>query len=71
MMLKKSASIVLTSFRPSTGTPPPHRLGGAHRRGASLFVAPCAPEGTPPGLHSLRPCWTGFLSILRVILQLP
>src|SRR5437868_15004223 len=22
----------------------------------SLFVAPCAPEGTPPGLHSLRPC---------------
>src|SRR4029077_4139702 len=30
----------------------------------SLFVAPCAPEGTPPGLHSLRPCWTGLLSIL-------
>jgi hypothetical protein len=27
MMLKKSASIVLASFRPSTGTPPPHRLG--------------------------------------------
>ncbi len=23
------------------------------------------PEGTPPGLHSLRPCWTAFLSILR------
>jgi hypothetical protein len=22
------------------------------------------PEGTPPALHSLRPCWTAFLSIL-------
>src|SRR5580765_4829411 len=33
-MLKKSASFVLASFRSSTGTRPPHRLGGAHRRGA-------------------------------------
>ena len=33
-MLKKSASFVLASFRPSTGTQPPHLLGGAHRRGA-------------------------------------
>ena len=30
----------------------------------SLFVAPCAPEGTPPVPRSLRPCWTDFLSIL-------
>jgi len=41
-MLKKSASIVLASFRPST-----------YRRGYAS------------GLHSLRPCWTNFLSILR------
>src|SRR6185295_10315436 len=33
-MLKTSASIVLASFRSSTGTRPPHSLGGAHRRGA-------------------------------------
>src|SRR5512147_334669 len=32
--LKKSASSVLASFRSSTRTRPPHRLGGAHRRGA-------------------------------------
>ncbi len=31
----------------------------------SLFVAPCAPEGTPPVSTRLRPCWTAFLSILR------
>jgi hypothetical protein len=31
----------------------------------SLFVAPCAPEGTPSGFHALRPCWTIFLSILQ------
>ena len=41
-MLKKSASIVLVSFRPST-----------------------YPKGYASGLHSLRPCWTNFLSILR------
>ncbi len=33
-MLKKSASGVLASLRPSTGTRPPHQLGGAHRLGA-------------------------------------
>ena len=33
-MLKNHASIVLASFRPSTGTRPPHQLGGAHRLGA-------------------------------------
>ena len=24
-------------------------------------------KGTPPALHSLRPCWTDILSILREI----
>ena len=41
-MLKKSASIVLASFRPSTYL-----------------------RGYASGLHSLRPCWTNFLSILQ------
>ena len=41
-MLKKSASGVLASFRPST-----------------------YPSGYDSVLHSLRPCWTAFLSILR------
>jgi len=47
-MLKKSASIVLASFRPST-----------------------YPRGYASALHSLRPCWTNFLSILQGILPLP
>ncbi len=41
-MLKKPASGVLASFRPST-----------------------YPRGYASALHSLRPCWTDFLSILR------
>src|SRR6267143_530614 len=41
-MLKKSASVVLASFRPST-----------------------YPREYASALHSLRPCWTAFLSILR------
>jgi hypothetical protein len=41
-MLKKSASSVLVSFRPST-----------------------YPRGYASALHSLRPCWTAFLSILQ------
>ena len=41
-MLKKSASVVLVSFRPST-----------------------YPRGYAAVLHSLRPRWTNFLSILR------
>jgi hypothetical protein len=41
-MLKKPASVVLASFRPST-----------------------YPRGYASGLHSLRPCWTDFLSILQ------
>ena len=32
----------------------------------SLFVAPCAPEGTPPVSTRLRPRWTAFLSILKL-----
>src|SRR6266513_3456411 len=43
-MLKKSASSVLASFRPST-----------------------YPRGYASALHSLRPCWTAILSILRTI----
>ena len=41
-ILKKSASFVLASFRPST-----------------------YPRGYASALHSLRPCWTAFLSILH------
>jgi hypothetical protein len=44
-MLKKLASCVLASFRPST-----------------------YPRGYASGLHSLRPCWTNFLSILYAVL---
>ena len=42
-VLKKSASVVLASFRPSTGTRPPHQLGGAHRLGAPYSSHP-APQ---------------------------
>jgi len=33
-MLKMTTSFVLGSWKPSTGTRPPHQLGGAHRLGA-------------------------------------
>jgi hypothetical protein len=46
-MLKKSASGVLASFRPST-----------------------YPRGYASDLHSLRPCWTDFLSILLNVTRL-
>src|SRR6185503_16932183 len=36
----------------------------------SLFVVPCAPEGTPPVSIQLRPCWTDILSILLDVLIL-
>jgi hypothetical protein len=62
-ILKKSASVVLASFRPSTGTRPPHQLGGAHRRGAP-YSSHRAPQGYASDLHSLRPWWTASLSIL-------
>jgi hypothetical protein len=48
-MLKKSASVVLSSQESSTGTRPPHH-SAARQTWCSLFVAPCAPEGTPPVL---------------------
>jgi len=55
-MLKKPASVVLASFRSSTY--PTWRtscLGSLGRAGEKSEAS---------GLHSLRPCWTAFLSIL-------
>ena len=64
-MLKKSASFVLASFRPST-----------YRGGLALALPVPVPvpafDGTGTAtkqkggspLHSLQPCWTAFLSIL-------
>ena len=63
-MLKKPASIVLASFRPLTGTRPPHH--SAVRTDLVLLIRRTVrPRGYASGLHSLRPCWTNFLSILR------
>jgi hypothetical protein len=63
-MLKKSASGVLASFRPSTGTRPPHH--SAARTDLVLLIRRTVrPRGYASALHSLRPCWTDFLSILR------
>ena len=63
-MLKKSASIVLASFRPSTGTRPPHH--SAARTDLVLLIRRTVrPRGYASDLHSLRPCWTAILSILR------
>ena len=62
-MLKQSASVVLASFRSSTGTRPPHH--SAARTGVVLLIRRTVrPRGYASGLHSLRPCWTAFLSIL-------
>ena len=70
-MLKKSASSVLASFRAST------LRKGFSEVGSTVGAFPFAkihPTGERPtrsavctssGLHSLRPCWTNFLSILR------
>jgi len=70
-MLKKSASFVLASFRPSTYQkkfPEVGSTGGVfpfaknHSNGERpTRRAVC----TSSALHSLRPCWTNFLSILR------
>ena len=57
-MLKKSSNVVLGSFRPSTGTRPPHH--SAERTDVVLLIAPCAPEGTPPVLTRLRPRLMSF-----------
>src|SRR5438309_8536947 len=62
-MLKKPASSVLASFRPSTGTRPPHH--SAARTDLVLLIRRTVrPRGYASALHSLRPCWTVFLSIL-------
>jgi hypothetical protein len=63
-MLKKPASGVLASFRPSTGTRPPHH-SAARTNVVLLIRRTVRPRGYASGLHSLRPCWTVFLSILR------
>ena len=62
-MLKKSASGVLVSLRSSTGTRPPHH-SAARTNLVLLIRRTVRPRGYASGLHSLRPCWTAFLSIL-------
>ena len=63
-MLKPSASGVLASFRPSTGTRPPHH--SAARTDLVLLIRRTVrPRGYASTLHSLRSCWTASLSILR------
>jgi len=69
-MLKKSASIVLSSVKSSTGTQSPHH--SAARTGVVLLIRRTVrPRGYASGLHSLRSCWTAILSILQNILLLP
>ena len=63
MMLKKFASSVLASFRPSTGTRPPHH--SARTNLVLLIRRTVRHGGYASALHSLRPCRTTFLSILR------
>ena len=70
-MLKKSANCVLASFRPSTlrvisrisegleGVFPFAKIYYKGERPARSAVC------TSSGPHSLRPCWTKFLSLLR------
>jgi len=54
-MLKQSASSVLASFRPSTGTRPPHH--SAARTDLVLLIRRTVrPRGYASALHSLRPC---------------
>jgi hypothetical protein len=65
-MLKKFASVVLASFRPSTlsevGSPEgDFPFAKAHENGERIAQSEVC---TSSGLHSLRPCWTNFLSIL-------
>ena len=58
---------VLASFRSSTGTQPPHH--SAARTDLVLLIRRTVrPRGYASDLHSLRPCWTTFLSILREVL---
>jgi len=68
-MLKKSASGVLASLRPSTGTRPPHH--SAARTSVVLLIRRTVrPRGYASALRSLRPCWTVFLSILLNVRRL-
>jgi len=63
-------NFVLASFRSSTGTRPPHH-SAARTDSVLLIRRTVRPRGYASGLHSLRPCWTAILSILRNILLLP
>ena len=78
-MLKKPASSVLASFRPSTGTRPPHQLGGAHRLGAP-YSSHRAPQRVrlDPSLAAALPAerrvlarrgWAGEKAVFLSILQ--
>jgi hypothetical protein len=58
-MLKIIPSSVLGSTKSSTGTRPPHQLGGAHKLGA-----PYSSHRAPRRVR-LRPCWMTILNILR------
>ena len=64
-----SPSFVLASFRPSTGTQPPHH--SAARTDLVLLIRRTVrPRGYDSAPHSLQPCWTAFLSILRAHIPL-
>ena len=69
-MLEKTASSVLASFRPSTGTRPPHH-SAARTNLVLLIRRTVRPGGYASAPHSLRPCWTAFLSILHGAFLLP
>jgi hypothetical protein len=57
------SSCVLASFRPSTGTRPPHH--SAARTDVVLLIRRTVrPRGYALGLHSLRPYWAAILSLL-------
>ena len=63
-MLKQSARNVLASFRPSTGTRPPHH-SVARTDLVLLIRRTVRPRGYAATLHSLRLCRTACLSIPR------
>ena len=65
-MLKQAASVVLDSSKSSTGTRPPHH--SAARTDLVLLIRRTVrPRGYASVLHSLRPCWTGFLNSLLAL----
>jgi hypothetical protein len=73
-MLKQSSSFVLGSSKSSTGTRPPHQLGGAHRLGAPysshrapqrVRLGPSLAAALPAEWRvSARPGWVGEMSEL-------